>query len=477
MKSTSYEKTKTLLVHVHNRRRIRFNLSGLFPMLPLGIAMLGAALERAGHPVELLDLSLNENQGLDVGAKVRDGGFGVVGLSATVFSLPETAELAASIRRAAPQVVIVVGGPATVFPPQTLFEYMPQIDVAVLGEGEQALVELLEAGPDPDGRRHIPGVAYRHDNEWIVNPPAPPQPMDELPLPARHLLRRDRYHIHPPFGRFAPVTLVESARGCPNHCAFCSLPRIWRARGVEHVMEEVDQVIREDGAKEIHFVDPTFTVDPDRALELARALAHRGLHFTFKTRIDAVTVDLLREMQQCGCYLISYGVESLSDSALDRFSKGHQGNLSLEVLRQTDQAGIDSLAYMLFGNPGETFGDVVRTVGQLVRSGSEFALFSGLFPDPASELTHKAIAAGSLTAKNVADYYFRRGPLPDSPFPDTPSSRIVWRRVLVAFILFYFSPRTLWRLARRATTYGYFGGFLKAGWKLVGDFFRADDVT
>lgn len=462
------ERRKTLLIHVHNRRRIQFNLSGIYPMLPLGIAMLGAQMERANLPVELLDLALRENFKLDVARKVADEGFGLVGLSATLFSLPESIELTVRIKALSPMTRVVLGGPAANFPPGEIFHYLPGLDGIFCGEGEGVIAELARRAGTADWT-DIPGLVFRREGMIRINPPAPPLAMDELPYPARRLLPRGIYRMHPPFCRFPPLTLVETARGCPYNCVFCSLPRQWRARSIAHVLGEIRQVIAEEKIREVHFVDPTFTADPERTAALVEALAPLGLHYTCKSRVDLVTPALLAAMKRAGFYLVSYGVESLRREDMEFLNKDMDAALSLQVLRETKRAGLDVIAYMLLGNPGQRRCDVTDTVRRLVRVGCDFALFAELYPDPGSSLTHEAIRKGWLTMREVAEFYFRRLPPPARSIQTGLPGRNGRRWVLLAFLLFYFSPRGLLRMAGRGRTYRDSWRLLHAGLILLKD--------
>jgi radical SAM superfamily enzyme YgiQ (UPF0313 family) len=462
---------KSLLIHVHNRKRIHFNISGIFPMLPLGIATLGASLEAAGFAVDLLDLSLPENFTTDVGRFVADGGYDFVGLSVTVFSLPESVELVQQIKAVRPKVRLALGGPATVFDAAALFRYMPKADAIVFGEGDRAVVDLARTLNDDMAAQKIPGVAWQTKNGVIQTAPAPPMDLDELPLPARHLLPQGRYKMHPPFDRYPPITLIESARGCPYNCAFCSLPKQYRARSVAHVMREVTHVIQTEGVREIHFVDPTFTADLDRSMELARALAKTPVRFSFKTRIDRMNADLLFAMKNAGCFLISYGVESFKDEDLDYLNKSVERPMAEKILRQTHRAGIDSMVYLLIGSPSESFGSVRNSVKKLIDSGCDFALFSDLFPDPATPITADAVKCGLLTDRQVEQFYFEQIPLPgDRALSGLPLKQVK-RWVLWAFVLFYFSPRTLWRMLRKPQNIRDFLNMAKAGFHLIADIF------
>jgi len=457
-------------VKVHNRRRIKFNLSGIHPMLPLGIAMLGAQLERAGVPVELLDLSLPENSRLDLAQQVKNGAYDVVGLSATMFSLPETIEYSAAIKALAPQTVVVVGGWANVFSPEALFRHIPAADAFVFGEGERAIVDVAEAVERGGPWNAIPGVAFRVNGEVRFTPPAAPLDMDTLPLPARHLLPRGRYGMHPPFNRFPPITLIETARGCPFTCAFCMLPRVYRARSVEHVMTEVRQVMREEGVREVHFIDPTFTADRERTLRLMTALTPLGLRFTCKSRLDCVDDELLAALRRAGCYMLSIGVETFDAGVMSYLDKQMDAKTVPGQLRRIKEHDLEVLAYMLLGTPGETTASVVRLVRRLLSARVDFALFSDLYPDPETPLTKQAIQRGYLTAAEIEAYYFDRAPLPDRASLSGLSRRKLKRWVVLSFLMFYFSPRTLARMLRKASSWRQLWRSFEAGLHLLADF-------
>lgn len=459
-----------LLIHVHNRKRIQFNLSGIYPMLPLGITMLGAALEKAGKTVELLDLSLSENFNLDVGQYVLEKGFVIAGLSATVFSLPETVSLASQISRKAPQCKVVVGGPGNIFPQETLHQYIPGADIFVYGEGENVLVDLANSDWSENGLELVKGISYKQGDQVKITSPATVAEMDSLPFPARHLLETGKYSMHPPFNRYPPITLIETSRGCPYHCSFCSLPKTWRTRSVSHLMNEIDQVIDGEKVREIHFVDPTFTADKDRAIAIANEMGKRHIHYTFKTRIDLVDRNMLEVFASTGCYMISYGVETFNEKDMAYLNKQFPAQKAVENLKMTKKAGVDVLAYMLVGNPMDDTFTVISSVRKLISAKADFALFSDLFPDPQAKVTKQALDRGLLTARQINDFYFKQIPYPGKLTQAGHPYRLVKTWVAASFFMFYFSPRTIFRILGKPQTYTGIKEIVKAGFQLIGDF-------
>lgn len=462
-----------ILIHVSHLTRIKFNLSGIYPVMPLGIAALGAVLEQAGVPVQLIDLNLPENRGfnpvVDLPPHVR-----FLGLSATIFSAPEAAELAARVRAARPDIPLALGGPINVFDHDTLDRRLSRVDAFVFGEGEGVIERLARCDFSPSALRELPGVGYREHGRFVVNRPAPPVDPDSLPYAARHLLPRRRYTMHPPFGLYPPVAIVETARGCPYACTFCSLPKVHRQRSIDHLLGEIRELVRIDDIHEIHFVDPTFTVDRARTLALCAALAAEPyrLAWSCKTRADLVDDELLSAMRRAGCYMISYGLESFNDEALDALSKGYAAQTAIDSLRATTGAGIRTLAYMLVANPGDTTASICRSVRILRNEGADYALFSGLLPDPQAPQILAACDTGRLTHLEIEEVYFDRRPLADRDNLAGFTRKQVRRWVGMSFVLFYFHPLYLLRRLTSIRSLHEIRLLLSGFWNLLKDLGR-----
>ena len=149
----------TLLVHVPSKR-IKFNVSGVYPLPPLGIAMLAAALRAEAYPVELLDIP---GQGLppsSVEAYLVKNRFDHIGLSANFLALREARRWADLIKAHHPETIVTLGGRGTIFRPAQLTAYFKSLDLIAEGEGERIVVAIaraIEAGRPPRG---IPGTAH-----------------------------------------------------------------------------------------------------------------------------------------------------------------------------------------------------------------------------------------------------------------------------------------------------------------------------
>ena len=397
---------RSLFIHVPSRR-FKLNLSGIYPMPPLGIAMLAASLLKEGYPVELLDMpgqGYGEKELLDF---LRERSFDHIGLSVNYLSIAAALELAGRIKEIRPEALLSLGGPGTLFGPEKIVGYTSALDLIAAGEGEDIVVEIARALEEKREPRGIPGTAFIEEGKIEITSPSSPLVMDSLPRPALDLLPLDNYRIHPPFGAYPPVMIVETSRGCEYRCTFCSIPRQLRAQSPDTVVELVRDLVDRYRIREVHFVDPNFTFDRERALTICEGLKRETpeLHWTCKTRCDMVDGELLAMMASSGCYTISYGVESATDAILETLRKDMRAAQIEECLRETKRAGIRTLAYMLVGAPGESDESVGEMMALMRRTGADYVLYSELFADPHSKLTEEAIGKGLFSEKEMLDCF------------------------------------------------------------------------
>ena len=397
---------RTLLVFCRAKRQ-RLNVSGHFPMAPLGISTLAACLQRAGFHAELLDSHVFPGGDPGILRYLEQNRFDHVGLSANYFSVEHALLLAAKVRQCHPDTVISLGGPSALFRPEQILEYTQALDIIVHGEGERAVVEIVRAVAGGHSLDGIPGTTLVHNGDVRHTPAGPHISMDEVPLPLLELLPLEKYRLHPPFGVYPPGQYIESARGCPYNCVFCTLPKEIRARAPKTVLEDVRHYIEKFGVRELHFVDPTFTLNRNRVLEICELLqkANLRLHWTCKTRCDHVDPEMLRAMAAAGCYSISYGVETAAQNILDFYQKDMTVEKIEQALAETKRAGIRALAYMLIGSTGETDETVAKTMAMMRRYNPDFVLYAQLLPDPCSVRAKQDMEKGVHTEKEILDYY------------------------------------------------------------------------
>lgn len=369
--------------------RIRYNISGVYPLPPLGLAYIAAVLEKNNFDVKILDMAALRIQIKDLPRFL--GQYTVYGISCNIFNLYSGIEIARIVKDINPLSKVVLGGRCTAFPSESILKRFNNIDFLIRGEGEEAMLNFCDALKRGKDINSVKGLSYRNGNSVIDNPFNPPIELDKLPLPARYLLPNKRYRMHPPFGIYPPVTLIETSRGCNYGCIFCGLQREIRERSVDSIIAEVKKVIEKLGIQEIHFVDPNFTYNKERIIKLCNRFIEENIkiHWTCKTRVDLVSGELLEIMSRAGCYMISFGIESGSQKILDNLNKDIKTQDTESAFRLAKEANIRTIAYILLGSPGETKSTLNETINFVQKIGPDFVLYGELLPSPDSPLIRK----------------------------------------------------------------------------------------
>jgi radical SAM superfamily enzyme YgiQ (UPF0313 family) len=389
--------------------RLQFNLSDLYPLPKLGLACLCASLKKQGFlNTKILDPA-GEHLSIRTLVKritVPDPPH-LLGISTTLLGLEQAVSIARAAKREHPDTRVVVGGPGVGFSPAPLFRFGAPVDFFVRGEGEKPIVELAKrlesGGRDFTG---VPGLIWCDDSGTPrENEPPPYQCLDDLEFDFE-ALPMNRYRLHPPMGVYPPSAIMETARGCSFRCEFCCLSLPVRFRSPENVEREARFLKTRFGIREIHFVDPTFTLDRPRTEEICDRLREVGMHWSCKTRTDQVPPGLLQRMKQAGCYLISFGVESAAPECLDALNKNARPDSSVEAFRRCRELGIRTTAYLLVAAPGETEQDVEKTIRWVRFLDPDYVLYNLLLPDPSNPLTRKHIDEGRFDEEELCRYYF-----------------------------------------------------------------------
>jgi radical SAM superfamily enzyme YgiQ (UPF0313 family) len=371
----------------------------LIRLPPLGLACVGGALRAAGHEVLVIDAAVEPRWEARLGEVLSGWRPRAVGISASTIMLKPALDLAARTKDADPATSVILGGVhATLFPGEVLREGV--IDLAVHGEGEQTAVELLAAVERSESLHAIAGIAFRDGNGPRVNGRRPPiQNLDDLPLPAYDLLPMGLYST--PFSATGAVTSMVTSRGCPYSCTFCDAfvvhGRKYRAHSAERVVTEIRYLVREFGVREVLFKDSEFTLDRHRVEGFCDLMTRGGprVTWTCSTRVNRVDGPLLRKMAAAGCRVIQFGIESADPAVLDALKKGITLEQVREAFRSARAEGIDTVANLMVGSPGETRGSIEATRRLIREIRPDHLNVQVLVPYPGTEL-HRTLQGQSL---------------------------------------------------------------------------------
>lgn len=353
----------------------------------IGLGYLAAALRAHAVPVTVIDGKLERITAGDVVARLGKLNPDVVGLTAMTHEIGIAADLAAAIKSVRPQATIVVGGVhPTALPAETLRDF-PAFDLAVFGEGEVTLVELVRALGARADLATIPGLAWRRDGEVVVNEARPwlgGEELDRLPYPA--------WDLFPP-ARTYPVLTV---RGCPFTCIFCARPygnRV-RARSVANVLGEFRWLLGEFHPGYIKVYDETFGVNKRQAAAMLDGLIEMGLpqrvRWWAQTRISVADESLLEHMARAGCDYVGFGIESGNPAILQTIAKDVDLDKARRLVRAAQRAGLTTEGFYIIGLPGETRETAWDTIRFAADLNTEFVSIGLMVPYPHTEVYEMA---------------------------------------------------------------------------------------
>lgn len=452
---------------------IRYNMTGIFSLPPLGLAYIAACLRNNNLDVEIIDMPALNITVDGLRARLNKVKYDVYGLSCNIFTLKEGIAIARLIKTISPSAKIILGGLCSAFAPELIFQYAPEIDVIVKGEGELTTADICKRwrNKQPD-LGDVAGIAYLKEGKVITTADAAYLDLDMLPQPARDLLPNKHYKMHPPFGIYPPLTIAETSRGCAYKCMFCPLPQPLREKSVSKVIAEIKCLINEFKIREIHFVDSNFTFNQNRIKLLCEAIIRERIRFYWscKTRVDLVSLEFLKIMRKAGCYMISYGVESGCQKILDALDKNIRIADIENAFTLTRNAGMRTIAYVLLGADGENDTTVKDTIALVSRIKPDFCLYGQVWPEPDSVLVKSLIGRGILSEEDLFKYYvLRKDIFKENIFTGVAKADIS-KWLSRANRLFYFNPaylaRRLWGVKNFSDFYNLISGasFLMSQW-------------
>lgn len=322
---------KILLLRPHPGND-RFGLGPFFCVEPLGLEYLGAALIAKGHEVTIADLRFRPGAASWV-QRTKPQMVGIGCLHTLEFD--QVIETAREVRRTSPEAFILVGGHAAAAYSKAL--ECDEIDAITVDDGEEIVPLVAEAAEKGGSLADVPGLRLKTGDGWVSTPSLPQRTsLDLVPLPARHLVERHRSGYHCLL--FKPVWLIETARGCPHNCSFCSVWQLYdrscRERNLEAVVEDFATC-----GDSIFVADDLFWYNPARSLELARTLKRRGIFkrwILVQTRTDLIrrSAELMEAWRPLAKdFDIFLGLEAASDNGLDGLDKGANLEDSVEAVR------------------------------------------------------------------------------------------------------------------------------------------------
>lgn len=352
------------------------------PLPPLGLAYIGAVLEKQGVEVKIFDCLLEgyenhttlENGIIRIGTPfeeirqiITDFKPDLVGVNNLFTIQRDNAHYIYKLAKEIdPEIVTVAGGAHPTIMPELVLSDR-NVDFVVMGEGEDSIIDLINFIEGRSNASILNGVGYKKDNNHVIIPKSRfIHDLDSIPFPARHLLNMQGYfglkssHGTRKKKKFSPII---TSRGCPAGCTFCSAHKVWgklfRFRSPENVILEMKEIKERYGIEEIMFEDDNVTLNPARAQKLFDLMIVEKLNLIWDTPngVAAWTLNenLISKMKQSGCYHINFALETGNQHVMDKIiKKPLQLAKAKPLVHYAKSIGLDVGIFLVIGMPGET---------------------------------------------------------------------------------------------------------------------------
>jgi radical SAM superfamily enzyme YgiQ (UPF0313 family) len=430
---------------------------------PIGIMSLSAVLKRAGHECVMFDQANPETPTEVVIEAIRTQRPDLVGLSfLSTTSYPYAKLLAREIRAVDTDVRLAFGGVFATLNAELVKRQCPEVDFVCRGDGEQLILDLLECLDDP---AEVAGVTWCKDGTLVHNPNRMlDRNLDQWPFPDRESLPLDFVESMPldvpavlSMERF---TTMQTSRGCPWPCVFCDIPIFnegkWRSRSPQHVVDEF-KYLQELGYGSVYFVDDHFLLQPKRIEAICTGINDAGVTIQWgcEGRVDSTAQHLFPAMAKAHCRTLMFGIESGSQTVLDRLKKEQTLAEVETAVTNAKEAGIEIVhGFFVVGTPGETVADMRATFDFASRLRIDTFGFNRLCVYRGTPLWHEYVQRGLVS--DVEDWYkyFKCSEIDPTclPGPVINSERAAGLRRLFRYKVTHY-PLQTWRLLRRFTRY------------------------
>jgi radical SAM superfamily enzyme YgiQ (UPF0313 family) len=370
---------------------------------PHGLLSLQAVAADYGDRVDILllpgealvskEFDSSESLAVAVADQVDLDAYAAIGLSTMGSSFHHTLNIGRRLKERSPRVRIWLGGPHASVYPRELLAAFPWIEAIFVGEGEETFRELLQRWTETGGYspEKLAGVVMRG---WEFSPRPPIRDLDSLPFVDRAPAFEAAVAVAPGSLEKTAFTL-EAERGCPGRCTFCSTRLFWgsrpRRKSSPRLLEEMRRVGRVAGTSRVALLGDNLATPRGRLLRFCEFMQREASDVSWyaSLKLDRLGIEDLEALRRGGCYGFFVGVESGSQTTLDRIRKGVDLARELEVIRAAIELGFSIDASFIVGFPWESEAELYQTLAvhrQLLEWGAARSMVSVLAPLPGTDL-------------------------------------------------------------------------------------------
>ncbi len=357
-----------------------------WPVVPLGISYVASSVEKAGHEVDTLDLCFSKNTVKAIYRKINDFMPDVIGIGIrnidnssihnTIFLLDEVKSEVIDPFKRAFSGPLVLGGAAVGISGAEMLHFF-DLDFAIRGDGEAAMVEFLRRLEANIPLEDMPGLILRRDGKIIEdNQPFFIENLDLLPVAGLHKYLDVRRYC-----QVGSPLVIQTKRGCTLNCTYCTYNVIegsyYRLRDPKLIANEIESLVKETCINHIEFTDSTFNIPLNHAKAVLRELLSRNLDLRLGAmglNPGSLDAELAGLMKAAGFQEVELGVESCCDDILESLGKNFRKADILRTANLLHEHGIPISWCLLFGAPGETRETIQETLDTVIRNASKWDL-------------------------------------------------------------------------------------------------------
>jgi radical SAM superfamily enzyme YgiQ (UPF0313 family) len=354
-------------------------------VFPSGLGYLAAVLRQRNPDweIQVYDINALRPSPEEIERAIAASDADVFGIGGLVTIYRIIKDLIQTVRRLHPDKPIMAGGSCATSVPHVMMDKTP-VDYLCIGEGENTVSELLDALQGKRDPGSVNGI-WRREPGGAARPTAPRAPitdLDALPFPRWDLFPMDVYCENP----IGAVNLnkwddgsimtddihrrsmnVLSSRGCPYHCTFCYHDFMgvkYRFRSAENIVAEIAELKNRYNVQYIHFIDDCFIINKANVRRFCDIMVRENMGITWGCagRVNIMTEEMLVRMKEAGCVFIGYGIESGSQTILDRIKKKVTVEQAKQAIRWTQKHLGWADASFIAGLPGETHQTIRETI-------------------------------------------------------------------------------------------------------------------
>ncbi|MBF0361668.1 MAG: B12-binding domain-containing radical SAM protein [Oligoflexia bacterium] len=395
-------------------------------LFPIGLGFILTTLKKAGIEFDLIDIDIYRYTSEQIENLIQKRDYQVVCLGCIVTGYKTVKELTKLIRTYHPTCTIIAGNSVATSITETLLT-KTEVNIAVMGEGDETIIELIRALETRKDLESVKGIAYLKnkavtytENRSLIKDISTLPFIDFSMFDIELYIENSKHHVCEPLPISRDevrVLQVNTARGCVANCGFCyhvfkNAP--YRHRSSESIISEIKFLIEKYSINYIQFWDELTFYSKKQTMELVRGILNNKLKFYWVAQCRAnlfnedKDIEIIELMKESGCLGMEYSLESADKDILKSMNK----NISVEQFnKQTvlfQKAGITTWTSLVIGYPDETK-ETLKTTFDCCIQNNMYPSVGYLLPQPGSQMYEFALDHGYIDRKNEEDYFLNLG--------------------------------------------------------------------